>query len=229
MSNPSPTQACGGVVAIGLVDNDPYALAYLRAAVERLDARFRMVFAVQSGAAAIQRCLYAPHPPHVLVTDMSLTDMGGIDVCARIRQSGSRIGIVGITALDPAPFRERFADAGAQAIVAKEHIPTRLRPAILRAAQGLATVGEADGDASRFTDVTASLERMAAHADKVTAARLSDKELDIIRMYARHMTTADIAEALHISSSTVHVHVHRAMTKLHATSRQEAIRLCGIR
>ncbi|WP_160268281.1 MULTISPECIES: response regulator transcription factor [Bifidobacterium] len=197
------------------MDNDPYALAYLRVAIERLDPRFHMIWAVSTGAAAIHRCLHTPKPPDVLVSDMSLTDMTGPEVCAALRRGGSTIGVVGITALDPESFADSLARAGGQALVAKEDIPRVLGSAIVKAAQGWSRPESSDGHS-----------QPAAGPDRL--GRLSERELAVARLYGRHLTTGEIARALGISESTVHVHMHHAMRKLGVATRQEVIRICQV-
>lgn len=213
IAGPAGPTRPAGAIAIGLVDNDPYALAYLRVAIERLDPRFHMIWAVSTGAAAIHRCLRTPKPPDVLVSDMSLTDMTGPEVCAALRRSGSTIGVVGITALDPGSFADSLARAGGQALVAKEDIPRVLGPAIVEAARGWSRSESSDGRPSLGDD---------------RPGRLSERELAIARLYGRHLTTGEIARALGISESTVHVHMHHAMRKLGVATRQEVIRICQV-
>lgn len=239
MSTTNPLS--GQDIAIGLVDNDPYALAYLRVAIERLDQRFHMMWAVSTGAAAVHRCLHATRLPDVLVVDMSLTDMTGAEVCATVRRSGAAVGVVGITALDPRLFGDALARAGGQALVAKERIPRMLRPAIMAAAQGKAyrptvderadATGEGTAYAS-FVDVKDDLSRRDGYSRTgrtgiAGSVRLSERELSIIRLYGRHLSTKDIARELGISPSTIHVHMHHAMRKLGVATRQEVIRICG--
>ncbi|KAA8819198.1 DNA-binding response regulator [Bifidobacterium rousetti] len=220
-SSESPRDGSSGparsasAIAIGLVDNDPYALAYLRVAIERLDPRFHMIWAVSTGAAAIHRCLHTPKPPDVLVSDMSLTDMTGPEVCAALRRGGSTIGVVGITALDPESFADSLTRAGGQALVAKENIPRMLGPAIVKAAQGWSRPESSDGHGQPALGV-----------DRL--GRLSERELAVARLYGRHLTTGEIARALGISESTVHVHMHHAMRKLGVATRQEVIRICQV-
>ncbi len=134
-----------GHITIGLVENDPYALALLRPQIERLDPRFSILWTVSTGAKAIHHCLFTSPRPQVLVIDMGLSDMPGTRVCEILRQHGCAAGMVGITALPTADWATRLAACGGQALIAKDRIPDNLRPAIIAAAAGQAYQSEGNG------------------------------------------------------------------------------------
>lgn len=209
-------------IDIGLVDNDPYARMLLQTHVERLDASFRVIWAVANGASAIHHCLFG-RKPQVLVLDMSLNDMDGPQVCHAVRERTSAIGIVGITALDPEDYRSALAQAGAQALIAKNDIPTRLGPAIIEAAEGRA-FDSTSGEDSPFLSSPQAHLALSANPE---GDRLSPQEITVMRLYRRGLSTKQIAAKLCISSSTVYVHVHQVMRKTGASSRQEALHICA--
>ncbi len=134
-----------GHITIGLVENDPYALALLRPQIERLDPQFSILWAVSTGAKAIHHCLFTSPRPQVLVIDMGLSDMPGTRVCEILRQHGCTAGMVGITALPTADWATRLAACGGQALIAKDRISDNLRPAIIDAAAGQAYQSEDNG------------------------------------------------------------------------------------
>lgn len=219
--HPSHKVGIGGV-DIGLIDNDPYVRTLLQTHVERLDASFRVIWAVANGASAIHHCLFG-RKPQVLVLDMSLNDMSGPQVCRAIRERTPAIGIVGITALDPEDYRPALIQAGAQALIAKNDIPTQLRPAIIAAAEGRSCDFASGEDSSFLSALQAHLILSATPEGD----RLSPQELAVMRLYRRGMSTKQIAAKLGISSSTVYVHVHQVMRKTGASTRQEALRICA--
>lgn len=134
-----------GHITIGLVENDPYALALLRPQIERLDPRFSILWVVSTGAKAIHHCLFTSPRPQVLVIDMGLSDMPGTRVCEVLRQHGCTAGVVGITALPTADWAARLAACGGQALIAKDLIRGNLRPAIVASAAGQAYQSEGNG------------------------------------------------------------------------------------
>lgn len=125
-------------IRIGIVDNDPYALKVFRAMIERMAPDFEVVWTTNLGAVAISRCLSPAKRPDVLVTDMSMGDVPGTEVCRAIRAKTPEVGLVGVTSYALASFRDEAARCGAQALVGKTDLDG-LALAIRGAAQGLPT------------------------------------------------------------------------------------------
>lgn len=214
-------QSTDATINIGLVDNDPYALNMIRAHIRYLDPAFNVVWTATTGAMAVHRCLFDA-APQVLVLDMALADMDGVKVCETIRRRTDAIGIVGITALNPRDYSEPLAKVGGQAIVPKEAIGMRLRPAIIAAAAGRPCTSD-QGQSAPFMTTVESHRLLTAQP---TPAALSATEQAVARLYLQQCPTKDIARRLNISTATVYVHVHQIMRKTGTTSRQEALRAC---
>lgn len=237
-SNAAPAanrQADRRAISIGLVDNDPYALDYLRAEIERLSPSFHVIWAVKSGAAAVHRCLFTGPVPDVLVADVSLSDTTGAQVCRAIRVHGPRPAIIGITALDADAARAGMMAAGAQALIAKDNLRRQLPDAIRAAVRGVPrpTGAPTAADGGRPDDIVLDAQRTCAQLAGDGGTRttpspvtLSPQELTIMRLYHAHLSTGEIADRLAITPATVHVHVHHVMAKTHTSSRHEAIRCC---
>ena len=219
--NATASRAPAQAISIGLVENDPYAMRMIRAHIEHLDSSFHVIWASATGVAALHHC-FVGKAPQVLVLDMSLTDMDGLHVCRTLRKQTAAIGIVGITALDPKDFMEDLVSAGAQALVAKNDIPTQLRPAILAAAA--AEPYDPNSKSPRFMTVLHAHRMLATMAE---SEQLSERERTIMRLYAQGLTTKRISRSLGISPATVYVHVHQVMKKTGTSSRQEALLACA--
>ncbi|NEG79173.1 response regulator transcription factor [Bifidobacterium avesanii] len=219
------TDARGAVICVGVLDNDPYALKMLESMIVRLDPSFAIAWVTELGAVAISRCLSPAKRPDVLVTDMSLRDVPGTEVCRAIRTKTPRVGLVGITSYALDAFRDEAARCGAQALVGKTDL-AGLALAIRGAAAGLAS-GTAFMDA---VDAHVLLED-AALAAGGTGARtgvgaLSAKERETLRRYADGETTKEIAAAMGVGVPTVATFERRALAKLGARSRAHAISIC---
>lgn len=109
-------------VSIAMVDNDRMALMALSSLLTR--AGFEVIWTAQLGAAAIQRCIRAQDRPDVLLVDMALSDMTGIDVCQAVRKWAPDLPMIGVTAYDPAVYRNAAIAAGADAVISKDDIAT---------------------------------------------------------------------------------------------------------
>ncbi|WP_238548377.1 response regulator transcription factor [Bifidobacterium biavatii] len=231
-------------IRIGIVDNDPYAVAVLSTMIARMDARFDVAWTCELGAVAISRCLSRTQRPDVLVTDMSMNDVPGTEVCRAIRVKRADVGVVGVTSYAVASFRDEAVHCGMQALVGKTDL-AGMAAAIRRAAHGLATnVGDDDRttvldnavDArnaeetggARFLDSAEAhtlLEDASYDAGGARGA-LSPKERDVLRLYADGLTTREIADRLGVGTSTVSTFERRALAKLGARSRAHAISIC---
>lgn len=125
-------------ITIALVDNDAMALMALRSLLAREGAA--VLWTAQLGAAAIQRCIRAQDRPDVLLVDMALTDMTGIDVCRAVRRWAPELPMLGMTAYDPAVYQDAAYEAGATAVISKDDIAaiTRMiRRLVIQRAVGL--------------------------------------------------------------------------------------------
>ena len=125
-------------IRIGIVDNDPYALKVFGALIERMSSDFAVIWTCDLGAVAISRCLSPTKRPDVLVTDMSMGDVPGTEVCRAIRAKTPEVGLVGVTSYALASFHDEAARCGAQALVGKTDL-NGIALAIRNAAQGLPT------------------------------------------------------------------------------------------
>ncbi|MBW3078090.1 response regulator transcription factor [Bifidobacterium simiiventris] len=193
-------------VSIAMVDNDRMALMALSSLLTR--AGFTVMWTAQLGAAAIQRCIRAQDRPNVLLVDMALSDMTGVDVCQAVRKWAPELPMIGVTAYDPAVYRDAAIAAGAADVISKDDIPTIA-----------ATVRRLS--ASRQSDPAP-----ASSAQPERSFALSAQQAAIMRMYADGRSTDEIAATLGISKGTIFSQVARVRDKLHARDRDEAVALC---
>lgn len=218
-------------IRIGLVDNDPYAVKVLQTMIERMASDFRVVWTCDLGAVAISRCLNPAKRPDVLVTDMSMGDVSGTEVCRAIRAKTPEVGLVGVTSYSLASFRDEAVRCGAQALVAKTDLPGIAR-AIRCAARGMPLEGNGAGDRDAAgSKETGFMDAISAHmlledAAYVARGALSAKERETLRLYAEGLTTREIALRFGVSATTVATFERRACVKLGARSRAHAISIC---
>lgn len=228
------------VIRIGVVDNDELALGALRSVIASSDARFRVIWTCALGSVAVRRCLSAATRPQVLVVDMAMEEMSGVELCAKIRRLNAGIGIVGVTSYALGPYRRDLAAAGAQALVSKTDF-RGLNEAIRSAAEGRGAgagcrssayavafphVGDAERDVERAMHVGADSTRASREGGLFFSAKLSAGELRTLRLYASGASTADIAALMGVKESTVRTFEKRGIAKLGARSRAHAIALC---
>lgn len=158
--------------------------------------------------------------PDVVLLDLHLPDMDGIDVCGLLNAAENPPRVLVLTSYDDDAEIFGALDAGASGYLMKDVSPSALVEAIRTMAEGT-TVLDA-GVAKRVIDGR----RHASDSD--LADSLSAREQDVLGHMARGMSNREIASALWISEPTVKTHVSHILRKLGRADRTGAV-LEGIR
>ncbi|HLR86260.1 MAG TPA: response regulator transcription factor [Wenzhouxiangella sp.] len=145
--------------------------------------------------------------PDVLVTDIEMPGMSGIEVAARIRDRELETRTVIITTFARAGYLRRALEAGVRGYLLKD-APTEQLAAALRTVHG----------GGRAIDPELALEAW-GEADPLT-----DRERQVLRLVGEGLSNRDIAKRLNLAAGTVRNYLSEAMSKLDATSRIEAWR-----
>jgi len=154
------------------------------------------------------------HEPDVLVLDLRMSDGSGIEtvraLCARVPQTK----IVVLTMEDDPSFAQRSLAAGACGFVVKELADDELVEAVRAAARGEEYVSP----------------RVAARLDALHRAltdnKLSQREVEVLRLIALGHTSVEIARSLHLSPRTIETHRAHIHKKLALKTRAELVRYC---
>jgi DNA-binding NarL/FixJ family response regulator len=144
--------------------------------------------------------------PDVIVLDIRLPDINGIEVVARLKDAGSTAKVVALSGFADKRFVTAMLASGASAYVAKSAAGTEL----VRAIRAVAT-----GQAYFSPEIASAL------VDEVRDAKagggappLSRREREVLRLIAEGSRSLAIAAQLHISVATVEVHRRNIMRKL---------------
>ena len=148
--------------------------------------------------------------PDVVLLDFRLPDGDAPECVARLAEAAPEARVLVMTGLDDQETMGAIRDAGCT-VVTKDRAASDLI-ASLRAVAGRAA------DVSEVRPTTRS-----ESGDSATAALVSDRERDVLVKLAQGLSTQEVADALHISVTTVRNHVQRALAKLGAHSRLEAV------
>jgi DNA-binding NarL/FixJ family response regulator len=160
------------------------------------------------------------HDPDVLLMDIRMPELDGIEATARLVGSKARTRILVLTTFDLDEYVYRAMKAGASGFLLKDANREQL-------AQAVRTV--AGGDALLAPQITRRLiEDYCRHpppgVDQPAAAdELSPRELEVLRLVARGMANAEIAGELFLSEATVKSHVARILSKLGLRDRVQAV------
>jgi two-component system invasion response regulator UvrY len=164
-----------------------------------------------SGELACQR--YLELSPDVVVMDLAMPGMGGLEALRRIRARHPQARVLALSAHDDVMHARRALREGALGFLSKRSAPEALIEAV-----------SAVGAGRRYLD--ASLAQKLALADIEGGAlspveRLSEREFEVFIRLARGATVQRIAEDLKLSASTVGTHLYNIKQKLGASNQSE--------
>ncbi|WP_310460765.1 response regulator transcription factor [Sphaerotilus sp.] len=150
--------------------------------------------------------------PDVVVLDISMPGMGGLETLRRLRARGGQLRLLMLSAHDDSAHARRALDAGAMGFLSKRSAPENLPEAIRALAAGRRWL---DADIARQLAL-AAIDGSANPAD-----RLSSREFEVFVQLARGRSVQDIAGDLNLSTSTVGTHLYHVKQKLEAANQAE--------
>jgi DNA-binding NarL/FixJ family response regulator len=145
-------------------------------------------------------------PFDVAVVDVSMPNMGGLELLRRVRPEFPRLRVLMLSMHAEEQYAMRAFKAGANGYVTKESASSELAAAVRKVAQGGAYVSSAL--AERVVLQLNGVREPASHA------QLSDRELDVLRRLVAGHRPTEIANALHLSVKTVSTHKSRILDRL---------------
>ena len=154
--------------------------------------------------------------PDIIVLDLGLPDMDGLDVTSQIvpLSTGARILILTMYANED--FAIRLIRAGASGFVVKGASPDELLAAVRKVAQGRTYVSPAI--------LEKMVGRMGQSEAEAPEATLSDREIQVLVRLARGATTREVSEELCLSVSTVETYRSRLLEKLNLRNNSDLTR-----
>jgi two-component system, NarL family, response regulator DevR len=199
---------------IVLVDDHSIMRQGLRAVLER-EADLRVVG--EAGTPADAVAAVAASRPNVVLLDLKLTagpQADGLDVCRALCAAHPGLGVLVLTTFAEDRLVVESVQAGARGYVVKDVDTTELVRAIRAVSRG-----ESAFDARSASAMVRSL----AGGGPPERERLTERELDVLRLLARGLSNRAIGAELFISETTVKFHVGNLMRKLVVSRRAEAV------
>ncbi|MCL4532209.1 MAG: response regulator transcription factor [Actinobacteria bacterium] len=187
-----------------LVDDHPLVREGTRSCLEKAHG-IQVVGVTGEGLEALS--MVEKLRPDVLILDIKLPDISGIEVAKRLKAASSATRILVLTGHDDSLYFQSLMALGVHGYLRKSEPGEAIVEAVAKVANGEPVLrGEAhkakDGDWEE---------------------PLTEREIDVLRLLSAGLRNAEISTALVVSTKTVEFHIGNIMSKLHARSRTEAV------
>ncbi len=176
------------------------------AALLKLESDFDLLAETGDGEAAWQALQL--HQPDLLVTDIEMPKLTGLELAIRIKEAGLATRVVILTTFARAGYLRRALEAGVRGYLLKDAPSEQLATALRQVHAG----GRA-------------IDPQLAVAAWGEDDPLSERERQVLRLAGEGVKSAEIGERLHLSQGTVRNYLSEAIGKLGAENRIEAFRL----
>lgn len=192
-------------IRVIVVDDHP-VVRFGMAAIIRLQTDMVVVGEAGTGEEACSLC--ASRPADVVLMDLRLPGMSGVDAIRTIRKTRPALRFIVLTTYDGDEDIRKALEAGAQAYLLKGMSHAEVTNAIRRVHSGLKCIPE---------PVSRRL------ADRPPHSELSPRELEVLALIAKGLSNKEIGGTLGITEATVKWHVNIILSRLGVADRTEAI------
>jgi two-component system, NarL family, response regulator DesR len=193
------------MIRVVIAEDQGMILGALSALLE-LEGDIQVVAKASNGKEALE--VVQHHAPDVLVTDIEMPLMTGLELAKEIKEKKLTTKVVIVTTFARAGYLRRALDAGVVGYLLKDAPAKELAEALRLVHAG-----------GRAIDPTLATEAW-GESDPLT-----DRERSVLRLASEGKTSGEIAELLHLSEGTVRNYLSEAINKLGANNRIEAARL----
>jgi two-component system response regulator DesR len=193
----------GKKIHVVLAEDQEMVLGALAALLE-LEGDIQVVAQARNGKLALEAV--RTHQPDVLITDIEMPELTGIELAQTLKGGSTRI--VMVTTFARPGYLRRAMEAGASGYLLKARPARELADAVRRIHRG-----------SRVVDPDLATEAW------VESDPLTDRERQVLRLAAEGESTEAIAKKLHLSGGTVRNYLSEAIDKLGASNRIDAARV----
>ncbi|RYE79539.1 MAG: response regulator transcription factor [Myxococcales bacterium] len=171
----------------------------------------------EDGAAALS--VVVDTAPDVVLLDVRMPKQSGLQVCIRIKEEVPSAKIIMLTVSDEEGDLYEAVKNGASGYLLKDSSIEEVAQAIRVVAEGQSLISP-----SMAVKLIEEFKQMATEErPAVQAPRLTDRELEVLRLVARGLNNRAAAKELFISENTVKNHVRNILDKLQLHSRMEAV------
>lgn len=192
-------------IRVLVADDHPIVRAGLSALVDD-HPRMRLVAEAETGAKAV--ALAMAHRPDVILMDLRMPEMGGVEAIRAIRSSWPNARVIVLTTYDGDEDIYQALQAGARAYLLKDASRGELLEAVEAVHRGEMRIPP---------EVGAKL------AERLVGPALTERELEVLRRIVAGRSNKEIAADLSVSEGTVKFHVNNVLGKLGVADRTQAV------
>ena len=183
------------------------------------EADLELVGEASDGAEAVQKAQSLM--PDVILMDVRMPKRSGIEAAGQIKEILPHVKILMLTISDEEADLYEAIKAGASGYLLKEIPIEEVADAIRSVWAGQSRISPSM--ASKLLSEFAAMTKASGDRPQVPTPRLTEREMEVLKLVARGMNNRDIAKELYISENTVKNHIRNILEKLHLHSRMEAV------
>jgi len=180
-----------------------------------LEKDIEVVGQAQDGAEAVEQA--GQQQPDLVLMDLKMPGMNGIEATRQIRARYPAIKVLVLTTYDDDEWVFDAIRAGAAGYLLKD----TPREAVIQAVRGT-VAGKSFVDPAVAGKLLGQVAGQQTQPATLITDKLTEREVDVLRLLARGFTNADIAARLHLSEGTVRNHISAILAKLEVSDRTQA-------
>jgi len=193
-------------IRVVLAEDQAMVLGALAALLEMEDD-IEVVARARAGDEALR--LVQQTRPDVLVTDIEMPGLTGLELAAELKRRGVQVRVIILTTFARAGYLRRALEAGASGYLLKDMPAEQLADAVRRVRSGLRVIDP----------------QLAAEAWTNEPDPLTERERQVLRLAGEGMASSDIATELSLSEGTVRNYLSATMSKTGARTHADAVRI----
>ena len=187
-------------ITIVLVDDHKILRDGLKNIIQK-KANFKIIGEASDGREAVKLCRKLN--PNVVITDISMQDLNGVEATSQILKENPEIKVIGLSMHSNKKFIQSLFKAGGFGYLLKDGDSEELITAITVVMQN-----------RKYLSKSINQKYLSSIDDDIDTAKLSSREIEVLQLIAEGNSSKEMGEKLFLSSKTVDVHKNNIMKKL---------------
>ncbi|MFE1084017.1 MULTISPECIES: response regulator transcription factor [Brevibacterium] len=202
-------------IRVMVVDDDAMVITGIRGILQAADD-IEVIASAASGEESIEKATL--HFPDVVLMDMRMPGMGGIDATERLLNGVRPPKVVALTSMSTDDYLLRALEVGAAGYLLKDIGPLELAEAVRKVHSGEPILAP-QAMRQMIAKVTSNPDRNLQREAEQLLAELTERELEVAQLVAEGLSNSQIAQQTFMSLATVKTHLNRINIKLDTDNR----------